>query len=125
MTAEAPALSPAAVYEAGLALGELRYQQCDGCDRAVFYPRVLCPHCGSGALTWRTSSGNGVVYAGTVVRSRNGSNSVALIDLEEGFRMMCRMQSESDTAVGTAVTAVIAVGSSLESLTFTSREELQ
>ncbi len=39
--------SPLAAYREGLANGELRFQLCGGCDRAVFYPRVLCPFCGS------------------------------------------------------------------------------
>ena len=34
--------------------GELVLQQCDdpACARFVYYPRVCCPYCGGGALSW-------------------------------------------------------------------------
>ena len=79
---------PAAVYAAGVGKGLLRYQRCDDCDRAVFYPRVLCPFCGSQSLRWYESAGRGVIYAHTWVARRDGGYSVALVDLDEGYRMM-------------------------------------
>jgi hypothetical protein len=35
--------------------GELVLQQCDqpDCGRHIYYPRVCCPYCGGGDLTWR------------------------------------------------------------------------
>lgn len=75
--------------------GELKYQQCDGCDAVVFYPRNLCTECGSSDLSWKTSKGEGTVYTYSVIRqSRHpnfadlGAFSIAFIDLDEGFRMM-------------------------------------
>ena len=82
------AASPGGVFAAGVAEGVLRYQNCDACGRAVFYPRFLCPFCGSLTLTWRESAGRGSVYAQTWVHSRSGGYSVALVDLDEGFRLM-------------------------------------
>jgi uncharacterized OB-fold protein len=59
----------------------------------VFYPRVLCPGCGGVSLEWRTSSGRGTVYATTAVYRRDAKPyNVALVDLEEGFRMMSRVE---------------------------------
>ena len=79
----------------GVKNGELKYQQCDGCDAIVFYPCNLCTQCGSGDLTWKTSKGEGTVYTYSVIRqSRHpnfadlGAFSIAFIDLDEGFRMM-------------------------------------
>lgn len=70
-------------------------QHCDSCDRAVWYPRVLCPHCSGVDLTWREASGRGTVYA-VSVQHRPGHPAladrvpyvVALVDLDDGVRMM-------------------------------------
>jgi uncharacterized OB-fold protein len=84
---------PAGVYRRHLESGALGFQRCTGCGAAVFYPRVLCPVCGAADLTWETSSGLGVVYATTAVYRREGDPyNVILVDLEEGFRMMSRVE---------------------------------
>lgn len=79
----------------GCASGELRYQQCSGCGRAQFYPRAHCASCQSRDLKWRRSSGLGVVYSHTTVQRAPTPAFkamvpyvIALVDLEEGFRMM-------------------------------------
>ncbi len=85
------ASGPDAAYQEFLAQGEFRIQQCDACARHVFYPRVLCPHCGSTQLGWRMASGNGVVYACSVIMGKPGTDSdyaVVLVDLQEGVRLM-------------------------------------
>ena len=67
--------------------------RCRDCSSAIFYPRVLCPVCGSISLEWRTSGGRGVVYATTAVNRRDDEPyNVTLVDLEEGFRMMSRIE---------------------------------
>jgi uncharacterized OB-fold protein len=72
--------------------GELAYQVA-GDGKAVFYPRVSAPGTGSEKLEWRVSKGMGTVYATTVVHYRNEPPlNVALIDLDEGFRMMSRVE---------------------------------
>lgn len=119
MTSPVPP-SPAALYAEGLAGGLLRYQRCDDCARAVFYPRVACPHCGSARLTWAESSGRGTVYSTTTTRARSGSYDVSLIDLDEGFRMMCTVRDELGTEVriGDRVVAVVQTGTTAETLHF-------
>lgn len=87
-------------------------QQCDDCRKHVFYPRVLCPHCGSAALTWQPASGQGTVYSTTVVRRKveqGGDYNVALVDLSEGPRMMSRVDglSPHEVTIGMAVRACI------------------
>ena len=74
---------------------ELKYQQCNTCNEVVFYPRGMCPNCGSSNLAWKTSKGEGTVYTYSVVRqNRNpafadlGAYALAYIDLDEGFRML-------------------------------------
>jgi uncharacterized OB-fold protein len=89
----ASAEAPATTYRRHLENGKLGYQRCGGCSAAVFYPRVLCPVCGSGALEWRESAGRGTVYATSAIHSRNRDpRNVVLVDLDEGFRMMSRIE---------------------------------
>ncbi|MBO0735236.1 MAG: OB-fold domain-containing protein [Alphaproteobacteria bacterium] len=92
--------SPLAVYQAHLEKGELAYQWSPGAGKAVFYPRVICPFTGSDRLEWRVSAGLGTVYATTVVHPREGvSYNVALIDCDEGFRLMSRVEDIRPEAV--------------------------
>jgi uncharacterized OB-fold protein len=98
--------APAVTYRRHLENGKLGYQRCAGCSAAVFYPRVLCPVCGSGALEWRESAGRGTVYATTAIHSRNRDpRNVVLVDLDEGFRMMSRVEGvpAEEVEVGTRV----------------------
>jgi len=98
---------PAEIYRRHLESGVLGFQRCAGCGAAVFYPRVVCPVCGSADLTWETSSGQGIVYATTAVYRREGDPyNVVLVDLEEGFRMMSRVQGvpAEEVEVGARVT---------------------
>ncbi len=83
---------PAEVYRRYLESGGLGFQRCAGCGAAIFYPRVLCPVCGGDDLPWETSSGRGFIYATTAVyRREDDPYNVVLVDLEEGFRMMSRV----------------------------------
>jgi hypothetical protein len=103
---------PDAVFAAALAEGRFMLQQCDDCKKHVFYPRVLCPHCGSPKLAWQPASGQGTVYSTTVVRRKpeqGGDYNVALVDLHEGPRMMSRVDgiSPHEVVIGMAVRAKI------------------
>lgn len=117
--------APLTVYLDGLLAGRLRYQECVACAQAVFFPRVVCPYCGSTRLAWCDSSGRGVVYSITTTRSRSGDTNVSLIDLDEGFRMMCRVHDAPDRPVriGERVEAVAPAGTTPESLAFRRTEE--
>lgn len=97
---------PAEIYRRYLESGRLGFQRCAGCGAAVFYPRVICPVCGSAELGWEVSSGFGVVYATTAVYRRDAdAYNVVLVDLEEGFRMMSRVEGvpAEEVEVGTRV----------------------
>ena len=92
--------SPLAVYQAHLDKGELAYQWSPEAGKAVFYPRVICPFTGSDRLEWRVSPGLGTVHATTVTHPRGGAPyNIALIDCDEGFRLMSRVQDISPEAV--------------------------
>jgi uncharacterized protein len=98
-------------YWEGLARGELRIQRCDACSRAVFYPRALCPHCFSDQLSWIVATGKGTIYSYTVAHQAYGLFAgdapfiVAIIELEEGVRMMSRIidAPREQVKVGAAV----------------------
>lgn len=72
----------------------------------------MCAKCGSALLEWVTASGRGTVHAATVVRQRDGSYNVSLIDLAEGPRMMSRVEGLAPEAVriGMRVAARIIAG---------------
>jgi len=82
---------------------QLRYPVCNACRQVIFFPRRHCPHCLSLDLRWDTSKGAGSVYTfSTVALSRHpffGNKTpyvVALIDLDEGFRMMSNVVGLAD-----------------------------
>lgn len=94
--------SPHAQFEAGCREGRLLYQWDPVAGRAVFYPRVTCP--GTGAEPqWRESAGTGTVYSTTTVHPRGADPyDVSLVDLDEGFRMMTRVDA-AEVRVGMRV----------------------
>jgi uncharacterized OB-fold protein len=84
-----------AAYFDTLSNGSFVVQRCDDCGTHLFYPRQLCTHCGGVRLTLVEPSGLGVVYSTTVVRRKpelGGDVNVAVIELDEGPRMMSRVE---------------------------------
>ena len=101
-----PPESPLTTYIAHLERGELAYQFSPSMGGAVFYPRVIAPRTGEADLEWRISKGLGSVHATTVVHPRQGGPyNVALIDVDEGFRMMSRVEdiAPSEVKIGMRV----------------------
>ena len=91
--------SPLATYLEYLDSGQLAYQV-DGAGRPVFFPRVVAPGTGDVDLSWRVSRGMGTVYATTVVYYKGESPlNVALVDMDEGFRLMSRVEGVEATDV--------------------------
>lgn len=93
---ERPGVPPpldAAFFWEGADLGELRIQRCASCGRLRHPPRPMCPHCRSLARDYVVASGRGKVHSYVVhhhppVPGREHPFVVALIDLEEGVRMV-------------------------------------
>lgn len=92
-------------YLEGLARGALVYQHCQECERAVFYLRPSCPHCGSVELELRDSQGLGTLYSVSVVFDKERNYNLALVDLDEGFRMMSTLPNCEEPAIGARVQA--------------------
>ena len=85
---------PARQFEQFLAEGKFMIQRSASSGASVFYPRTVAPGTGVADLEWIEASGKGTVYSTTVVRQRpekGGDYNIALIDLEEGPRMMSRV----------------------------------
>ena len=94
------ATSPLAIYIEHLEKTELAYQFSPSANAAVFYPRMIAPKTGAADLEWRVSQGVGTVHATTVVHPQQGvPYNVALIDMDEGFRLMSRVEDIAPTAV--------------------------
>jgi uncharacterized OB-fold protein len=91
--AVSPVVSPYSTYVGHLKQGRLAYQFSPVAGKAVFFPRVLCPYSGEDCLEWRIGKGLGTVYSTSVVYPRDGAPyNVALIDCDEGFRLMSRVE---------------------------------
>lgn len=80
--------------------GELVLQKCDdsACKRFVYYPRVCCPYCGGGDLTWKPVSGRGRIVTFTIVHRPQHKSFfdevpyfVIAVELEEGPLMYSRL----------------------------------
>lgn len=83
--------SPLGTFLEHMKKGELAYQVSDD-GKAVFFPRAVAPTTG-GELAWRVSKGLGTVYSTTVIYYKNEAPlNVALIDMDEGFRLMSRVE---------------------------------
>lgn len=103
---------PDFVFRARLSEGSFELQQCADCGKFVFYPRVVCPSCGSAELAWKPASGIGTVYSYTIVRQkpeRGGDYNIALIELAEAVRMMSTVRGVplSELHIGMPVMAKI------------------
>jgi len=92
--------SPLARYREHLEKGELAYQFDVATGAAVFHPRLIGPRSGNADLEWRVSGGLGTVHATTANHPRDAEPyNIALIDLDEGFRMMSRVEDIEPQAV--------------------------
>ena len=97
--------SPLGKFIEHLKTGEFAYQYSAADGKAFFYPRVVAPVSGS-ALEWKVSKGLGTVYSTTWIPVKDGQPyNVALIDMDEGFRLMSRVEDigAKDVKIGMRV----------------------
>jgi len=94
---------------------KLLIQECDDCKAKIFYPRKYCPECWSASLGWSEASGKAKVYAHTTMMDmvepkfwEDLPYVLALVDLEEGVRMMTRIVEcdPEDVTIGMDVEVV-------------------
>jgi uncharacterized OB-fold protein len=99
---------PLAEFLAFLRSGKFMLQRRIDNGQFVFYPRYIP----GTATEWTEASGNGTVYSRTIVRQKaeqGGDYCVALVDLDEGPRMIARVAGNGvSVEIGAKVQAVVA-----------------
>jgi len=70
------------------AAGTLLIKRCEACGEPHYYPRPICPFCGSDRTTWVETSGRGTIYSYSVFRRAPVPYAIAYVTLEEGPTMM-------------------------------------
>ena len=99
-------------FWAGLREHRLLLQRCRACGSHLSFPRAICIVCESDDLDWVEASGRGVVHAATVVHRASSAEFdlevpyvVALVDLDEGVRMLTNIVGvdPADVRIGDVV----------------------
>lgn len=119
-------LTPERTWLAALEQGRFLLQRSASSGRYVFHPRVAEPKTGATDLAWVEASGDGIVYAVTVIAPKPPAPpyTVALIDLAEGPRVMGRVEgvAPDDVRIGMAVRARVGRIDGMAALLFEPRE---
>ena len=112
LPAPSPAVNPETreFWEA-TAQGRLLLKRCLDCGSVIWYPRALCPECGSLRTEWFEAAGRGRVYSYTVNHRGQGAYAgaapyvLAYVELDEGPRVMTNLveAGEDELAVGLPV----------------------
>ena len=93
-----------AYFWEGAAAGELRIQKCNACDALRHPPGPACPECGALDRGHVLASGHGIVFSYVVHRhppvpGRELPIVIALIDLDEGVRMVGEVVDVADDEI--------------------------
>ena len=75
----------------GAAQGRLLIKKCRSCGEVHYYPRALCPFCGSDATEWQAAAGTGTLYSYSVMRRAEVPYAIAYVTLDEGITMMTNL----------------------------------
>jgi uncharacterized protein len=68
---------------------EFLVRWCTSCGQPHWYPRALCPHCGSSETVWKPGSGRGLIYSFSILRRGPGAPyCTAYVTLDEDVTMM-------------------------------------
>lgn len=86
------------------------YQSCAACGRPQYFRRSFCCRCGAPDPEEKPASGEGTVYATSLVARAATPETrahipynIVLVDTAEGFRMMAH--GDNDLVIGDKVTA--------------------
>lgn len=105
---ELPTVGAVHQFKSYLAEGRFMIQRSRSTGRHTFYPRLLIPGTGETDLEWVEASGLGTIYSITVSRRRDGDHNIALVELDEGPRMMSTIVGVVEAPIGARVKASIA-----------------
>lgn len=78
-------------FAAGAAIGTLLLPECGQCGRLHWYPREICPLCGSAEVRWLEAAGTGEIYSFSIMRRANEPYAVAFVRLAEGLTMLTNL----------------------------------
>jgi uncharacterized OB-fold protein len=70
------------------AQGRLLLKKCLACNQLHYYPRTICPFCGSDRTDWQPAAGTGSIYSWSVMRRAETPYCIAYVTLDEGVTMM-------------------------------------
>jgi uncharacterized OB-fold protein len=102
---------PEAQWRSALAEGRLLLQRSASDGAYVFPPRTMAPGSGSDDLEWIAASGQATVYSVTVISPKPPLEpyNVVLVDLDEGPRVMSRVEglAAAEVKIGMRVQARI------------------
>ena len=100
---------PEAIWRAELAEGRFMLQKSLTDGAYLFPPRTMAPGIGGGDLAWVEAAGKGTVYSVTVISPKPPLEpyNVVLVDLDEGPRVMSRIEgvAAQDVTIGMQVRA--------------------
>ena len=106
-----PEAGPMETYRQFLLQGKFMLQFSSSNGACFHYPRVAAPGSGETGLEWREASGKGVIYSHTKIYPRPPAEPyvVALVDLEEGPRIMTNIEGRGarQAGIGSVVTCQI------------------
>lgn len=99
--------SPEAIWREALAEGRFLLQRARGSGNVLLPPRLMEPGTGDTDLEWIDASGLGTVYSVTTVNQKPPATpyNVVLVDLDEGPRLMSRVEGllAADVTIGLRV----------------------
>ena len=97
-----PTIGVQARHQQALDEGRFLIQRCGACQRHVYFPREVCPHCGALAPELTAPVGTGTVHSVTTIGRKpdaGGDYAICLVDLDEGVRLMSRVEGLPPAAV--------------------------
>jgi len=111
-----PPVSPAAEpFWAATRDRSLVLQWCRSCEAPLHFPREACPACLGEDLEFRPAAGTGTVYACSAMPKAGNAGMagrapyvVALIDLDEGVRMLSNLVGSAAAAAAVGSRVVVA-----------------
>ncbi len=95
--------------------GRLTSTQCRDCGHLSYPPAALCPKCLHQDLSWVTLPETGSLYSQTTIYRGAGAwdketpYRIAIIDLDDGPRVLTRLEGDSACPPGTRLQLVVLV----------------
>ena len=89
-------------YEKNFNNNILPYIKCNKCSYKFYYPRDMCPECGSNNLSIEKSNGNGKIYSYTI----SSKTIWSIIEMDEGFKLYANITNSGTVDINKKITIV-------------------